>query len=532
MAKSEFILSIGDDNVVLTKLVDKKVENAWLGSPDPAMAQEELGEALASDPKARIAILIDTLDQSFKEEEMPRVGILDRRKVVARHINMAFPGANLRGARLVNEIGKKSLVYEFASVPLDGRIPGWMDFAQSLPNEKAGVFAIAIENVDIIRHLAPKDIPVDEGRNNWRHLIAVNATGGLRQIIEKNGRLCLTRLTQAPPPETPPDEFAAMIISDFKATITYIRRLGYQVGDPLDLVVLTTAENKVVLQERDWEGARSVSVYTPYEAGVMLGLGALGREDQAFADVLHASWFASKRKSVMPLSKSAAMGDIKDDLRDIGFLIAPYAAGLLAASVIGWAGWTFYNYNAANTEDDVLSAELRQLKSSLDREKAAVAALPYDVARVRNVIEVAETLDVGKIDVVPALAKVAAALNNDASVMSLSFTVGGGQQRPASAGRGAAAAEQSAYTLELTMRLARVITTAQEAVQTARRLNQHLTDSFGAGYKVTMTAEPVGGDNNKDLTGGFGTLSGGTPSQDRPADQFMATYVIEKVGAP
>src|SRR3954464_1186181 len=99
MAKSEFVLSIGDDNVVLTKLVDRKVDNAWLGSPDPAMAQEELGEALATDPKARLAGLIDTLDPSFKEEEMPRVGVLDRRKVVARHINMAFPGANLRGAR-------------------------------------------------------------------------------------------------------------------------------------------------------------------------------------------------------------------------------------------------------------------------------------------------------------------------------------------------------------------------------------------------------------------------------------------------
>ena len=54
---------------------------------------------------------------------------------------MAFPGANMRGARLVTETEKKTLIYEMVSVPLDGRIPGWLDFVQSLPNEKGGTEA-------------------------------------------------------------------------------------------------------------------------------------------------------------------------------------------------------------------------------------------------------------------------------------------------------------------------------------------------------------------------------------------------------
>src|SRR5215218_5264779 len=103
MAKTEYVLNIGDDNVVLTKFKDGKVENAWLGSPDPALAIEELGEALAEDKNGRVSVIVDTLDQSFKEEEIPKVGILDRRKLLARHINMAFPGANMRGARIVKE---------------------------------------------------------------------------------------------------------------------------------------------------------------------------------------------------------------------------------------------------------------------------------------------------------------------------------------------------------------------------------------------------------------------------------------------
>src|ERR1700744_400433 len=112
MAKSEFILSIGDDNVVLTRIVDGKVANAWLASPDPALANEELGEALAEDKKCKISILVNTLDQTIREEEIPKVSVLDRRKVLGRHVNMAFPGANLRGARLI-EATKSALLYQF-----------------------------------------------------------------------------------------------------------------------------------------------------------------------------------------------------------------------------------------------------------------------------------------------------------------------------------------------------------------------------------------------------------------------------------
>ena len=86
MAKSEYVINIGDDNVVLIKFVDKKFSNAWLASPDPATALEELGEALAEDKKGRVSVIIDTLDQAFKEEEIPKVNILDRRKILSRHI--------------------------------------------------------------------------------------------------------------------------------------------------------------------------------------------------------------------------------------------------------------------------------------------------------------------------------------------------------------------------------------------------------------------------------------------------------------
>ncbi|MGE0282892.1 MAG: hypothetical protein AB7P20_20075 [Rhizobiaceae bacterium] len=439
---------------------------------------------------------------------------------------MAFPGANLRGARLVNETAKKTLIYEMASVPLDGRIPGWLDFVQSLPHDKGGVFTVATENVDLLTALAPKDAPVEDGKNHWRHLIGVNVTGGLRQIIQKNGRLSLTRLTQAPPPDTPPGDFADMIIRDFKATITYIRRLGYQVGEPLDLVVLTTPENKAVLQDLEWDGARSVSVYTPYEAGVVLGLGSLGREDQAYCDVLHAAWFASKKKPVLPLSRAAALGDTTDDIRELAFMAAPYAAGILVAALIGWSGWTTYDLFDNDARNEVLQAQFDRLSADVAAAQTAVGALPHPPAQVRNALAVAKTLDAGKVDITPFLGRIASSLQSDGIVLSLTYAAGStAGAKPTGAGT-----KPGAFEIALDLKLASVVASADEAVQTARNIEDRLASTFGKEFKVEMTVSPVGAQAEKELRGGLGRSEAEASSSTVPqVESFFASYRIEKV---
>lgn len=560
MAKNEYILNIGDDNVVLTKIVDGKVANAWLASPDPALATEELGEALAEDPKCKISMLTDTLDQTFREEEIPKVNVLDRRRVLGRHVNMAFPGANLRGARQVETSASKTLLYQFAAIPIEGRLQGWVEYFDSLPNEKGGFYAIASENVDLIGALAPKEEPSPETEeekpkdkkkekgkgkdkdkdkekdaapakeiNRWRHLIGINATGGLRQIIEKNGRLALTRLTQAPPPDTPPDEFADMISRDFKATITYIRRLGYAVGEPLDLVILTTEENKSPLNRLNWEGARSVSIFTPYEAATALGLGSIGREDQAFCDVLHAAYFAAKPKKLMPLSRAAVIGDIKDDVRELAFIAAPFAAAFLAVMLLGWTGWTAYDAYDVGTENDTLAVTEAQLQRTLKTEKAAIGDLHYDAAFMRNVVGVNDAMEAGRVDLNPVIRKIGSALQSDAVVMSLSFGP------PATAnGQKVSRGKGSGYVLDVRMRLADVITKADEAVQTARKLSQRLTDAMGKDFKVEMTAEPATASSKRDqaITGNLlgGPVNGGNQAGNG-TERFYTTFKISRAGS-
>lgn len=532
MAKGQFVLSVGDDNVVLTKIENKKVVNAWLASPDPQLAYEELGEAFAEDKRAAVSVIFDTLDQAREEQEIPKVNVMDRRKVMARHINMAFPGINLRGARLIGE-GEtpRSLLYEFASVPLDGRVPGWVDFVESLPNDTRGFYAIASENVDIVEALLPEDTPAVEEGNHWRHLIGVNATGGFRQIIEKNGDLCLTRLTAAPPPETPPEEFADMIFRDFQATVTYIKRLGYVASDTLDLVILTAPDNRDAMSNVEWGIPRSVTMKTPHEAGVELGLGSIGREDQPFCDVLHAAWFSSKRAPALPLTRSVALGDAKDDLRDLAYLVSPYVAAASVVGCVGWIGWTLFQTSNMNSDNAALQAELSRSQATLVQEQANLATLPYAAANMRNVFDVIESMKAGQIDITPMLNGLFRSLDGDAVILDLIFSTeapagGGGRQ---SAARGAAS-----YTVDVRMMLDDLITTADEAVQIAASLEERLKENFSEGFDVEMTVEPVAAQSEEGFSGGLfdeegeGGDSGAASVQaDEP---FYTEFRIARVG--
>lgn len=527
MAKRLFVFNVGDDNVVLTHIVKGKVVNAWLGGSDPTMASEDFAEALDSDRKAEVALLFDTLDQTHKMENLPKVSILDRRKVLNRHILINLPGQSLRGARLLHQ-EVKTLSYEFLSVPLMGRVPGWLDFVDQLPNESYGRYSLSTESTPMLGLLTPDDLPEVEEGAHWRHLIGVNATGGFRQIIERNGDMMLTRLTQAPPPDTPPDDFAETLVRDFRATVTYIKRLGYNPAeDTMDLVLLTGEANRQALQQEPWEGARSTTILTPHEAGMKLGLGSIGREDQPFCDVLHAAWFAAQRRPLVPLTRSAALGDTKDDLRELAFVAAPYAAALTAVATTATLGWLLYQTMDVSGKNEALKRELDGQKAILAQEQARLDTLAYDADTMRNVFGVVDRIKEGQVDLVPAWNGVFDALESDAVVLSMTVTAG--QLALERERRSLRASTSEAYVMEIRTRLADVITTAEEAVEVSNNIRDRLQDVFGDTHEVEMTTEPVAAQSADTLTGDLSVSEVAADTTERSTESFYAEYRIAKV---
>ena len=137
-------------------------------------------------------------------------------------------------------------------------------------------------------------------------------------------------------------------------------------------------------------------------------------------------------------------------------------------------------------------------------------------------------------DLVPLLAGVSAALEGDAVVLELKF-VNGAVSAKEGASRAAGGKRVSgAYQLEVNLKLASVITKADEAVQTARKIEKRLKANFDKGFTVTMVTEPVGAQAAKQLSGGFSSTAeaqiSGQAGGGALQEAFRAGYLIERSG--
>ncbi|KKK75774.1 hypothetical protein LCGC14_2870340, partial [marine sediment metagenome] len=82
---------------------------------------------------------------------------------------------------------------------------------------------------------------------------------------------------------------------------TYLTRLGYSAGDRLDMIVIGPEEMREILEARQTPGRR-MSLFTPSEAAKLLDLADIDETREAYGDLLHIAWAASKRKPALEMA--------------------------------------------------------------------------------------------------------------------------------------------------------------------------------------------------------------------------------------
>lgn len=516
-----FVFAMGDDHVVVTHVVAGKVADAWVTGPKPDELNDDVFDALSRDKKTPVIVLIDSLEQLFREETIPAVNFFDQGKVVSRYLGMAFTGQGMRGAIFLEKGEGKSRKYLFASVPQSRLLDKWMDVFQKLPNPLAGVHMLPLESLSMLDALNPYDEEHAEAAGNrWRVLIGHNLTGGFRQIIEKNDRLALARLTQAPPPETPPAEVAAMLEKDFKANLSYIKRLGFQVGEVLYLTVLTTGATRDALAGRDW-GVTKAEILSPHEAAERLGLGSVGNPESGYCDVLHAVWMASRKRKKLNI-----WGKAQDaDYMQMAERFSPLAATLFSCATlwyVGDAAFTGYELydSIASYEERLVSANQR-----LERAKEKLAGLPYTPAQVRTAMALSDETHKDLVPLEPILEALAANIGGGARVTSLSFLVAEEKNAQPAKGRqqpqAAAAAGPRPHDVVLSLAFPVAVSTPEEAIEFGDAVLARLRKAFPT-HVVVISKPPVDVLPNQVLRGS--TQQGGLSS----VKHFSAEFTVSR----
>lgn len=402
MATQSLILTIGDEHSILTYIVGKKVKNAWQTSEDPLNAIKELREVFEKHQQATIYILVDTIEQTFRVDELASSNYFQQKKIVERHLKVAFPGKNLRASLPLGKAGPGKKKYLLSAVPLHEKIEKWLQVIKKLPQTFGGVYSLPLESQSLSAKLFRdgKKLSV-QVNNTWDILVTINISGGTRQIVSNNGQITLSRINKISSLNVTQEDLVEGIYKDFSATLSYIRRLDYSTTDDINIVLIVSDEIKEFIHMRDWN-TTNVTVLSPSEAASVAGLVAVSGKEDYFCDMLHAAWFASKKKKYLRLISSEVSASDKSPLDPVKMLLP--AGIVVSLSMAGFSTYLHLRNLEAEKILPTLQAELSREETKHTQKKEELKKLPYSrndmedkIITYENLIKNSDQVKVAKI---------------------------------------------------------------------------------------------------------------------------------------
>lgn len=417
LALKRFVLLIGDAGAVAARLSGNNVEAYQFLS---GAIEENINQAklfLSEHPKYPLVVLFDVLGQAYRRDRLPPVNLLDRQKILTRKLETLFPGSELKGGlRLgASEGDIRGFDYLFAAVTPAPDITAWRELLEQIDNPISDVRLLPVESVKLLQLLAGAASNGDNGSNPWKILISQHRTGGFRQIVTRDHRLVIARMTSGFINIDAPDEIAGLLQREIGATIDYITRLGFDRAMGLDAYFIGRSDISAAL-DRAQLPVRRLQAFTPAEAETRMGVTGARDDSGHFADLLHAAWGGSRvlpGLSIWPWKKR------QQRMLDLTQIWG--ARALAAASVLGMIYGAELAWQIQDAELEYSQAEAARagLEQQYDAHVSKLDSGVVPIARIRDIIAIHTQLEAGNVDLNRLYSVISGILSADARLRSI-----------------------------------------------------------------------------------------------------------------
>ena len=343
-----------------------------------------------------VLIVNDMVEQHYRKERVIRggVGMMDRAGMLKRKLNVAFPNYPIKAAFPLKEKIPKTETTPAADIYILAAVPGSNQFAQTLNAAReslasvSGFCLLPVEASDMLKALSDKISKTKKSSARWVVFMGQHRNGGMRQVVTKNGELALTRMTPVAEDDSNSTVWAQDVHQEFKATMSYLSRFGYQAEDGLDVIVIANSEAGEALEQLIEEDCNFAAM-TVSEAARLLSVPVGRQEDQRYVDPLHVAWIGRKNKFILPM-KAAQIDQVSKPRQ--GAMVAT----LLLLAGAAFMGYQFINQYAAiskiYSELDDGSQRHAQLQVQYQKEVQRKEELGFDVRLVQSSIAVYDQL--------------------------------------------------------------------------------------------------------------------------------------------
>ena len=209
------------------------LEPLWFGADEDGLTEFAL--YLTHAPHDPVYLLVDVVEEEFREESIPHVMGNDRRSLIRTRLNRLFrdPTYSYAVVQGRDTDGRRDDQVLFTALIRPDLLSPWIGQIAKHKIPLAGIYSLPIVSESLIKRM-----PVD---SDHALLVTLQSTGGLRQTFFKNKRVKLSRLAIMPPGETP--GHASYVLGEIEKIRRYLNSLRQLPHDsPLDVYVVGNRE--------------------------------------------------------------------------------------------------------------------------------------------------------------------------------------------------------------------------------------------------------------------------------------------------
>lgn len=433
LAPSRTALLVSDDALFIYSVSGRQTKMVEAVPWSAENFENNVAEIIANDCGGKSVVIInDMVEQHYRKERIPSVGVLDKSSIIKRKLEVAFPNYPVRAALTLKEKTKKtkdkisSSVCLFAAVPATDAFAKTMDAVVLSHAPIAGFCLLPIEAADMIKKISDRLVHKSEKKADWTIFVGQHQGGGLRQIVTRAGELALTRMTPIVETDDDPVLWANEAYQEFQATMSYLSRFGFDHNDGLNVIFVASDETAGIVSELIKEDCGFYSI-TPDELQSKLGLPSTHFGEGHHADGIHAGWIARKSRFILPMradkidtvSRPRQFASVASLLLFLGLMYLSY-------QLFGYAS----EMTAARSDMSHLTQVRNGLQLQLDKEIKRKKDLGFDIQLIEVSLGAYEQFNERHIDLFGVLGSVGNALGRDLRVDQISVVRGA---RPQSA---------------------------------------------------------------------------------------------------
>lgn len=363
-----------------------------------------------------VLIVNDMVEQHYRKEKIPRVSVMDKQNVVKRKLMVAFPNYPVQAALPLKEkVAKKAAggagsLYLFAAVPASEAFTKTMEAARRSLAPIAGFCLLPVETSDMIKKLVVSLQGKSFQKSSWTVFIGQHHSGGLRQIVVRNGNLALTRMTPVSDPSQGTDAWAEEVRQEFQATISYLSRFGFSPEDGLNVIMAVGDEALGEKVRAFIDVPCEFSVLSVDEAARKIGVKSSAGGYGHHADFLHLAWIARKSKFILPMR--AKQIDVVSKPRQIALLATMLL--LLGGAFQGYQLLDLYQKSIELDDSiDTMKNRKNQLDLQYSREVERKNELGFDIRLIQSALTFHDTLEKDKVSALNLSYNIGVALGRD-----------------------------------------------------------------------------------------------------------------------